>query len=145
MLPEDIFNAAADTASEVEYSGALTPASAHTLQNAGAAVIVDVRTTPELAYVGRVPDSIEIEWLMFPDMQINPQFLAQLQQHIKPETPVLFICRSGARSHYAATAAAGIGYRAYNVLEGFEGDLDDKQQRNTVNGWRMRGLPWQQS
>ena len=34
---------------------------------------------------------------------------------------------------------------AYNVLEGFEGDRDEKGQRNTVGGWRAAGLPWTQS
>jgi hypothetical protein len=33
----------------------------------------------------------------------------------------------------------------YNVLEGFEGDKDGAQHRNTVNGWRKAGLPWNQS
>jgi rhodanese-related sulfurtransferase len=58
----------------------------------------------------------------------------------------MFICRSGARSHSAADAATRAGWReAYNVLEGFEGNKDGEQHRNTVNGWRKAGLPWTQS
>jgi hypothetical protein len=32
-----------------------------------------------------------------------------------------------------------------NVLEGFEGPLDDDFHRGTQGGWRHHGLPWQQS
>jgi hypothetical protein len=32
----------------------------------------------------------------------------------------------------------------FNVLEGFEGDLDEQQQRGEAGGWRRWGLPWQQ-
>jgi hypothetical protein len=31
-----------------------------------------------------------------------------------------------------------------NVLHGFEGDLDDRFRRSTLNGWRHDGLPWEQ-
>lgn len=147
MTPEDIFNAAADAGREMQlpYAGALPPDMAHQLAQSGAAAIVDVRTAAELAFVGRIPDATAIEWQSFPDMSVNDGFLAQLQSEIPVGTPVLFVCRSGARSHHAATVAAEAGYRAYNVLEGFEGDLDSDKHRNTVNGWRARGLPWIQS
>jgi rhodanese-related sulfurtransferase len=62
------------------------------------------------------------------------------------DTPLLFLCRSGGRSHAAAAALAAAGFtRCYNVLEGFEGDKDASGQRNRVGGWRAAGLPWQQS
>ena len=58
----------------------------------------------------------------------------------------MFICRSGARSHAAATAAATAGYtQCYNVLEGFQGDKDANGHRDSVGGWRLAGLPWYQS
>jgi len=58
---------------------------------------------------------------------------------------VLFLCRSGARSRAAAMAATAAGYaRAYNVAEGFEGDLDAEGHRGRVNGWKVAGLPWRQ-
>ena len=45
-----------------------------------------------------------------------------------------------------AEAAMRAGWReTYNVLEGFEGDKDDAQHRNSVGGWRKAGLPWTQS
>jgi len=56
---------------------------------------------------------------------------------------LLFLCRSGARSHAAAEAAHDAGHEgAYNVLEGFEGDLDEHKQRGARGGWRKAGLPW---
>jgi rhodanese-related sulfurtransferase len=141
-----IKQAAADRASQLKltYAGALTPAEAHTLMQAGAK-LVDVRTLPELLYVGRVPGSLPVEWQTYPGNRLNPEFLAQLAQFAKPEDTLMFICRSGARSHSAAAAATQAGWRdSYNVLEGFEGDKDAAQHRNTVGGWRKAGLPWVQ-
>jgi len=141
-----IKQAAAERASQrnLPYAGALTPAEAHTLMQAGAK-LVDVRTLPELLYVGRVPGSLPVEWQTYPGNHLNPEFLTQLAQVAKPEDTLMFICRSGARSHGAAAAATQAGWReSYNVLEGFEGDKDAAQHRNTVGGWRKAGLPWVQ-
>ncbi len=56
---------------------------------------------------------------------------------------MLLICRSGNRSTAAARALEGAGFTTvYNVLHGFEGDLDPQRHRNTLNGWRHDGLPW---
>jgi rhodanese-related sulfurtransferase len=72
--------------------------------------------------------------------------MAQLRECATPEVPVMFLCRSGVRSHAAAQLAAQSGYaRAMNILEGFEGDLDAHGHRGTVGGWRKAGLPWVQS
>ena len=58
----------------------------------------------------------------------------------------MFICRSGLRSHHAAAAAAKAGFpQCFNVLEGFEGDKDASAHRNSKGGWRVAGLPWEQS
>ncbi len=143
---EKIRQAAADRAGQMRlpYAGALTPAEAHALMQAGAK-LVDVRTTPELLYVGRVPGSLIVEWQTYPGNEQNPDFLAQLADVATPEDTLLFMCRSGGRSHAAATAAAQAGWtESYNVLEGFEGDKDDEQHRNTLGGWRKAGLPWVQ-
>lgn len=129
----------------LDYAGALPPAAANALHTAGAAEIIDVRTVAELIYVGHVPGSKTIEWQSFPDMTLNDRFIEQLREQVSPGTPVLFLCRSGVRSHHAATAAAAAGYQAYNILEGFEGDRNASGHRNTVNGWRAGGLPWTQS
>jgi len=127
------------------YAGAFLPAEAHELMQAGAA-LVDVRTKPELLYVGKVPGSITVEWQTYPGSRPNPEFLAELAALVPKDQPVMFICRSGARSHSAAEAATRAGWKeAYNVLEGFEGDKDAAQHRSTVGGWRKAGLPWVQS
>lgn len=127
------------------YAGALLPAEAHKLMQAGA-TLVDVRTKPEIQYVGRVPGSLAVEWQTYPGNRENPEFIGELAASVPKDTPVMFLCRSGARSHAAAEAAARAGWKeAYNVLEGFEGDKDAKGHRGKVGGWRAAGLPWQQS
>jgi rhodanese-related sulfurtransferase len=129
---------------KLPYAGALTPAEAFALMQAGAK-LVDVRTKPELLYVGGVPGSVLVEWQTYPGNAQNAAFLAQLAEAVAPQETLLFMCRSGARSHAAAALAAQAGWRdSYNVLEGFEGDKDAEQHRNTVGGWRKAGLPWAQ-
>lgn len=126
------------------YAGALLPAEAFALMQAGAK-LVDVRTRPELLYVGRVPGSVLVEWQTYPSNAQNPEFLVQLGEAVEPADTLMFLCRSGVRSHAAAAAATQAGFRdAYNVLEGFEGDKDAEQHRSTVGGWRKAGLPWVQ-
>lgn len=126
------------------YAGALLPAEAHRLMQAGAK-LVDVRTRPELLYVGRIPGAMAIEWQTYPGNLPNPEFLGELAALVSKDEPVMFICRSGVRSHAAAEAAMRAGWReTYNVLEGFEGDKDAQGHRNTVGGWRKAGLPWAQ-
>ncbi|WP_035060267.1 rhodanese-like domain-containing protein [Andreprevotia chitinilytica] len=127
------------------YSGAVTPTEAQELVAQMGAKIVDVRTHAEWQFVGTIPGSAQIEWKRYPGMQLNPDFLSQLKQQVDPQNVVLFLCRSGARSHDAATLAAQHGYsEAFNILEGFEGDKDGRQHRNSVNGWKAAGLPWVQ-
>ena len=126
------------------YAGALLPAEAHYLMQAGA-TLVDVRTKPEVLYVGKVPGSVTVEWQTYPGNRENPEFLAELAALVPKDQPVMFLCRSGARSHAAAEAAMRAGWKeTYNVLEGFEGDKDARQHRSSVGGWRKAGLPWVQ-
>ncbi|MSQ50151.1 MAG: rhodanese-like domain-containing protein [Betaproteobacteria bacterium] len=130
---------------KLSYTGALLPAEAHALMQQGAK-LVDVRTDAELHYVGSIPGSETIEWNTYPEGQRNPAFLEQLAASVRKDEPVMFICRSGMRSHGAAEAAMRAGWQeTYNVLEGFEGDQDAEHHRNTVGGWRHAGLPWVQS
>jgi rhodanese-related sulfurtransferase len=129
------------------YAGALPPRDAFEVwQSSPRATLVDVRTRAEWSYVGRIPGAVEIEWNHYPNGH-NARFEEQLQESIADKAaPLLFICRSGARSSSAAAAAHALGYTlAMNVLEGFEGDLDPEGHRNTVGGWRKAGLPWRQS
>jgi len=144
---DDIKNAARERGKKMglDYAGALLPAEAHKLMQAGAK-LVDVRTKPELQYVGKVPGSVAVEWQTYPGNRENPEFLAELSTAVPKDQPVMFLCRSGARSHAAAEAATRAGWKeAYNILEGFEGDKDAEQHRNSVGGWRKAGLPWVQS
>ena len=144
---DEIKSAAVARARELglTYAGALLPAEAHALMQAGAK-LVDVRTQPERLYVGKIPGSLAIEWQTYPGNRPNPEFLGELAASVGKDEPVMFLCRSGARSHGAAEAATRAGWReCYNVLEGFEGDKDAEQHRNTVGGWRKAGLPWIQS
>ena len=129
------------------YEGALTPREAWEVwQHAPGARLVDCRTRAEWDFVGRIPGAIEIEWQFYPGHQRNPHFLDELRQQVSTESLVLFICRSGNRSHYAAIAATDAGHPdCYNVLEGFQGNKDATGQRDKLGGWRLAGLPWQQS
>ncbi len=130
----------------VNYAGAVEPRDAWTLFSTGSALIVDVRTIEELTLVGQVPDSIHVPWATGLPMVKNPHFLEQLKAKVPLDKRVLLLCRSAVRSHNAAMAAATAGYRSvYNILEGFEGNLDQRNQRGTLGGWRLRGLPWNQA
>lgn len=144
---DEIKRKAAERAKKMglSYAGALLPAEAHALMQAGAK-LVDVRTRPEVLYVGKIPGSVTLEWQTYPGNHPNPEFLGELAATVGKDVPVMFLCRSGARSHSAAEAAARAGWReSYNVLEGFEGDKDGEQHRSSVGGWRKAGLPWVQS
>src|SRR3954468_1659066 len=142
-----IKKAAAERAKKLglPYAGALLPAEAHALMQGGAK-LVDVRTTPELSYVGRIPGSLTVEWQTYPGNKPNPEFIGELAASAGKDETLMFICRSGARSHGAAEAATRAGWKeSYNILEGFEGDKDAQGHRNSVGGWRFAGLPWTQS
>jgi rhodanese-related sulfurtransferase len=144
---DEIKRAAAERAKKMglPYAGALLPPEAHAFMGRGAK-LVDVRTKPELVYVGKIPGAVAVEWQTYPGSRPNPEFLGELAASVGKDEPVMFICRSGARSHAAAEAATQAGWReAYNILEGFEGDKDAEQHRGTVGGWRKAGLPWIQT
>ena len=146
---EQILSRAKQRARELNlpYAGALLPKEAfELLRTARGSALVDVRTQAEWYWVGRVPGAATIEWTMYPGGARNPDFLAQLKTLV-PMTPapLMFLCRSGHRSHHAAALATEAGYpNCYNILEGFEGDRDARGHRSSVNGWRLAGLPWEQ-
>jgi len=136
------------------YAGDITVQEAwEMLKNDPDAVLVDVRTDAEWAYVG-LPDLSDlgkdvkrISWVLFPDMTKNPNFVEEISAvQPKKNAPLIFLCRSGVRSIAAAETATRAGYnRAYNVLEGFEGAPNAEGHRGTVGGWKVAGLKWKQS
>ena len=112
------------------------------------ALFIDVRMQIESTHVGRPPGVINIPWYEFPDFKPNPAgFVAAVAQIAKSkDLPVVLICRSGLRSVDGARVLEQAGFsQVINVLEGFEGELDDNDQRGTEAGWRFDGLPWTQS
>lgn len=132
-------------AAGLEYAGQVTPAEAHQLAEEGLATLVDVRTRPEWEFVGHIEGAPLIEWRAYGATDPDPRFGDGLAVRFRKDTPLLLLCRSGVRSHHAATAAARAGFtRVFNVLEGFEGDLDDAGRRGNRGGWRRAGLPWKQ-
>ncbi len=113
--------------------------------------LIDVRSAVEFEYVGHPVGAIHVPWKDYPDWRENPDFVADVSAALggsvndNYDRPVLLICRSGARSYSAAERLGASGYtQLYNVEEGFEGDKDADQHRGTINGWRFRGLPWEQ-
>src|SRR5689334_2977506 len=105
MPSQRILESAAARAREnrLPYRGAVTPAEAHELvKNHPNTTLVDVRTRAEWDYVGRIPGAVEIEILSYPGNRPNPAFISELEQKVSKDATVLFICRSGGRSHNAA-------------------------------------------
>lgn len=117
------------------------------------AVLVDVRTLPEWSFVG-VPNlrslskqPVLVPWRMYPTMEINPSFVAGVlaEAMIDRESCVFFLCRSGGRSLDAAIEMTRHGFtQCYNILGGFEGEVDQNGHRGTINGWKQQNLPWEQ-
>ncbi len=125
------------------YAGDLTPAEAFELLRVGAARLVDIRTPEERKFVGYVPDSVAVAWATGTAFTRNPRFVRELEAKVRKDEVLLFICRSGARSVLAAEAATRAQFaNAFNVLEGFEGDIDIERRRGRAGGWRFHGLPW---
>ena len=135
------------------YAGDVTPTEAWTiLESEPGATLVDVRTDAEWSYVG-VPDLTPlgkrpalIGWQLFPAMTINDRFVEEVEKlGMSKDAPLLFLCRSGARSKAAAQALTARGYTAcLNIQNGFEGPHDAERHRGSVAGWKSDGLPWAQ-
>ena len=152
----------AKRATPERYGGDMTCMDAwRKLRQDADSILVDVRTRAEWNFVG-VPDlsslgktPVLVEWLDFPDGRPIPDFAARLRMALEEarngaqaggEAVLLFLCRSGTRSHFAALAAAKAGLgRCFNVADGFEGRIDSSGHRCSVEGWKAAGLPWRQS
>lgn len=136
------------------YAGDVSPSTAWKILNERKdAILIDVRTRAEWNYVG-LPDLASVgkkpallEWQVFPSMQPNPEFVASLSgAAADKDAPMLFLCRSGARSAAAAKAMTAAGYSScFNVADGFEGPLDAQAKRGAAAGWKAAGLPWRQT
>ena len=139
----DIEHQAADQG--LPFHGQVPPELAWALFEAGDARLVDVRTAEERKFVGHVPGSVHVAWATGTGMTRNPRFVKELEAKVGKDAVVLLLCRSGKRSAAAAEAAARAGFSAvFNVLEGFEGELDADTRRGGLDGWRFHGLPWVQ-
>lgn len=131
------------------YAGGVSPAAAWELVRQGQVVLVDVRSAEERKFVGHVPDSLHVPWATGTSLTRNPRFVRELEARLAKaggkDAVALLLCRSGKRSVLAAEAAAAAGFtQVYNVLEGFEGEIDAHGQRGHGDGWRFHGLPWVQ-
>ena len=127
----------------------LDPRAAWTLlQQNPKAVLVDCRTEIEFMYVGHPVGAEHVAWQEGPDWEIDPEFVDKVKRLVRNDLtrPVLLICRSGHRSACAGDVLERAGFSSViNVVEGFEGPLDENYHRGKLGGWRCRGLPWQQS
>lgn len=126
------------------YAGDVMPQLAFDWWQKGEAVLVDVRTDAEREWVGFVPGAVPLAWKQWPGMAINSAFDDGIRAAVPPGRKAVLFCRSGVRSISAARRATELGIEAYNILEGFEGEPDDKAQRGKRGGWRFHGLPWRQ-
>jgi rhodanese-related sulfurtransferase len=146
------------TTFEIGYAGDVTASEAYALLLSRAdAVLVDVRSQPEWSFVG-VPDLsaanrdvLLIQWQLYPTMASNEDFVSTLMGELRRrgtprDAPLLFLCRSGARSQAAAQKMSEQGFtNCLNVAGGFEGPLDAARHRGSRDGWKAQALPWRQS
>ncbi len=112
-----------------------------------AAVLIDVRTEAENKFVGRPLNHIFVPWVDEPDWEPHPEnFIAAIRRFgCQLDTEIILICRSGYRSTDAGHCLINQGFtNVAHVVSGFEGDLDENNQRGNINGWRYDGLPWEQ-
>ncbi len=110
------------------------------------AVMIDCRSEMEYLFVGHPAGAHHVAWNEAPDWEVNPHFVGQVKKVASMNRPIVLICRSGQRSLAAGEELEKAGFtEVYNVLDGFEGALDDDHHRGTVGGWRKEGLPWEQT
>jgi len=127
----------------------MTPKAAHQfLHDNPDALFVDCRSEMEYMFVGHPIGSVMIPYYDGPDWERNQHFVGQVKKLAGAnfeKRAIVLICRSGNRTIEAAEALEGAGFHhVVNVLYGFEGELDEEHHRNTRNGWRVDGLPWEQ-
>lgn len=118
-----------------------------------AAVLVDIRSTMEYLLVGHPLGASHVPYIDEPDWEVNHSFVPEVIDHVvhtcdgtaADEAVVLLICRSGSRSREAGRELLAAGLkRVASIDGGFEGSLDERHRRSTIDGWRFHGLPWEQ-
>lgn len=154
MSDDNKISAAYEISPAAGYVGNVTPQTAFKiLGEREDAILIDVRSQAEWSFVG-IPDLAAVgkkpmllEWQVFPTMQVNAGFVPALSGAVTDKaSPLLFLCRSGARSAAAAQAMTAAGFSTcLNVMDGFEGPLNAQAKRGTVGGWKAAGLPWRQN
>jgi rhodanese-related sulfurtransferase len=143
--PLDAARAAAQEAG-LPFAGSVEPQAAWQLVQSEQALLLDVRTNEERIFVGHVPASLHVAWMTGTSFNRNPRFAREVEAKVRDKNAVLLLlCRSGKRSASAAEALTKAGFtQVFNVAQGFEGDLNDLQQRGHSGGWRWHALPWVQ-
>ena len=104
-------------------------------------VLLDVRTKEEWETIGK-PEGEKIGLktyflsIQFGNKRIfNENFIQEFKNlAINTDKNILILCRSGARSQFAAELLNKENYTCINVSDGFEGN-----QENV--GWKRSGLP----
>ena len=131
--------------SALGYAGDMTVQQAYAWLVAEQALVVDIRSDAERVWVGFVPGAVSLAYNPWPGMPVNTEFASEISRLGNSGKKLLFLCRSGIRSIAAAKRVTELGFEAYNILEGFEGDADVNGHRGKTGGWRFHGLPWQQN
>ena len=130
----------------------LTPPQAYEeLASNKKAVLVDCRTRTEWIFVGipdlsRIGKQVVLESIADETGQLNENFTTRIGEIASANTPIYIICKIGGRSANACRLLESSGYsNVCNILEGFEGDLDQNGHRSSRDGWKYHNLPWVQS
>jgi rhodanese-related sulfurtransferase len=120
--------------------------------------ILDVRTLDEYINIGHPAMSWNIP-VFFQTRQWdaekrqftitpNPDFKKEAQKLFQPDDTLYVMCRSGGRSAFAVNELAALGFKkAFNVVDGFEGDMVKDPEsayhgKRMRNGWKNSGAPW---
>jgi rhodanese-related sulfurtransferase len=140
----------------------ITPGQAYDMLKTGQAVMLDVRTPEEWAWVGhpganKLGEGKEIAPFVFNiayeiekpgrgyELTPNNLFLVDVAKlNLASDKAIITICRSGGRSVNAGLALEANGYtNVYNVVGGFEGGTDAKGYRTKAAGWKNLGFPYE--
>jgi rhodanese-related sulfurtransferase len=118
------------------------------LHRSADALLIDCRSEMEYLFVGHPAGALHVSWNDGPEWEVNPHFVGQVRKLAgtnHANRPIVLVCRSGNRSAEAGRALEAAGFaNVYNVLHGFEGELDENHHRGSKSGWRFEGLPWEQ-